>query len=618
MLVSERIEIQKEEDQASENSWLSDDASPLQSPSPPPAQRNDEGAKKPKQKRKRRKYHGTASVWTDDEVQKLLRRRWSGETWDATIAAFPHRTRDAVVKRYSTMKCEGKNLTPKKSTSSDDTSEGEELNVEEHTSKKRRVVEAVPPSPRSNRARGGVEEVNGVINVNGAQPLMRSSSQHTTASGHNDVSQTAFEVDQNPSAAWTTVNHVERPSKKPSLSEEENSRLIEFHKRGEEVRRQLPSPRGPKTQWKAVRDREELTGEKSSRANGATVPVTTANTASPVAQSSSHDAPKMSNGDHSKTEPNKSKHTSSSAPTMKSPTTNNGDMHPLTEAELSHRGLARRVELFLLGELSKSETARGSREADLEKTIKDLKARVASLEVSEVKQAETLRLQREEYTGVVHGMDEKILVLDQEKKDIELDRLDLVDKLAEAEERAKIAEDKIAGWDHELQQTAMNTTQVVKGREEYMAKIQALELTASQRVEEKKETGQMIKSMISSIGRLRENLITLQAEFDDWINEEKVVRAHHMKMAEIRRELDGDLSDFTGKMIKGLEDCFKEQLEGVQKSFVDFEEKFNKIDQIYWTLWEEVVPLEEFCLQIQKGASQSSKPSQNMSEGNPK
>ncbi|KAI9699818.1 MAG: hypothetical protein M1836_002853 [Candelina mexicana] len=596
MSVNKDIESPKNEDRASEASWLSDDASPL-SPSPAPAQTTDEGSQKPKQKRKRRKYHGTANVWTDDEVQKLLRRRWSGESWDATIAAFPNRTRDAVVKRYSTMKCEGKNLTPRKLTSSNDTSEGENLGVEEHAVKKRRVRGAVPPTEKHVDKHGGDEDINAVITVNGARTPKRN-----TNISRNDESQPAFQVGPSPSAAWTSVNRVEQPFKKSFLTQEETPRLPESHQRPAHVK---PERTFSKTQWKAVRDRGELTGEQPSKPNSAAILPSPSTTTSPITQSSSNDISRMSNGDHPKSQSMKTNRTSSNASVIRSPTIIDNEVQPLTEAELSHRVISRRVEQVLLSELSKSESVRGSREADLEKTVQELKGRVASLESNEMKQADTLKLQREEYKNVIRGMDEKILVLDQEKKDIELDKLDLVDKLAEAEERAKTSEEKITGWDQELRQSAMNITQIAKEREGYMARIQKLEQTVDTKVKMIKDNAQKFEEIALRYDRLHKKLQTWQSEYERLNESRKVVEPHQIKMADVRKELDSDLSDFTGKMIKGLEDCFKEELAETQNSFGKFNEQFDRIGNLLLGLKTELQPLDSLCCLDQASASQS-------------
>ncbi|KAI9791693.1 MAG: hypothetical protein M1835_000128 [Candelina submexicana] len=606
MSANEDIELQQNGDRASEASWLSDDASPL-SPSPAPAQTTDEGSQKPKQKRKRRKYHGTANVWTDDEVQKLLRRRFSGESWDATIAAFPNRTRDAVVKRYSTMKCEGKNLTPRKFTSSNDTSEGEEFGVKEHAVKKRRVRGA--DSPIANRVgeHCGDKDIDGFITVNGAKPPKR----HTNIS-RNDESQPALQVGPSPSAAWTSVNRVEQPFKKSILTQEETPRLPESHQRPAYVK---PERTFSKTQWKAVRDRGELTGEQHSKPNSAAIPPSPSTTDSPITQSSSNDIPRLSNADHPKAQSMKTNRTLSNASVNRSPTIIDNEMQPLTEAELSHRVISRRVEQVLLSELSKSESVRGSREADLEKTVQELKGRVASLESNEVKQADMLKLQREEYKNVIRGMDEKILVVDQEKKDVELDKLDLLDKLIEAEERAKIAEEKITGWDQGLRQSAMNTIQVAEEREGYMARIQKLEQTVDTKVEMIKDNAQRFEEISLRYDRLHKKLQTWQFGYERLNESRKVVERHQIKMADVRKELDGDLSDFTGKMIKGLEHCFKEELAETQNSFGKFNEQFDKIGNLFSGLKTELQPLDSLCCLDQASASQSPVVEEGVVEG---
>ncbi len=418
-----------------------------------------------------------------------------------------------------------------------------------------------------------------MITVDRAKPLTRSSNQYTATLDQDEVSQTAFEVEPASSAAWTTVNRVTKPSEKPALTEQETARLNEFNKRGELVRRQLPNPRGSKTQWRAIRDREELTGDQTSRRNSATLPPSTPTTPLPngPTQSSSNGFPRQSNGDHSELRTTKTARASSSVSAIKSPTISNDEVHPLTEAELSHRGIARRVEQLLLSELSKSESARGSREAELEKTILDLKARVQSLESNELRQAGTLKSQREEYKDVIHGMDEKIMVLDQEKKDIELDKLDLVDKLAEADDRAKTAEAKIANWNQEIEQSAMNTTSVMKEREKYIARIRRLELALSERAELFRDTTHKFEALSLFFDDLGHRISTLEDVYGRLTERRTLVKSHQTKMVEVRKKLDGDLSDFTGKMIKGLEDSFREEFAEVQNSFGKFDETFDQI-----------------------------------------
>lgn len=418
-----------------------------------------------------------------------------------------------------------------------------------------------------------------MITVDRAKPLTRSSNQFTATLDQDEVSQTAFEVEPASSAAWTTVNRVTKPSQKPALTEQETARLNEFNKRGELVRRQLPNPRGSKTQWRAIRDREELTGDQTSRPNSATLPPSTPTTPLPngPTQSSSNRFPRQSNREHSELRTTKTARASSSVSAIKSPSISNDEVHPLTEAELSHRGIARRVEQLLLSELSKSESARGSREVELEKTTLDLKARVQSLESNELRQVGTLKSQRKEYKDVIRGMDEKIMVLDQEKKDIELDKLDLVDKLAEADDRAKTAEAKISSWNQEIEQSAMKTTSVVREREGYLARIRSLELALSEKAGLFRDMTHKFEALPLFFDRLGYNIRSIDDIYGQLTERRNLVKAHQTKMVDVRKKLDGDLSDFTGKMIKGLEDCFKEEFAEVQNSFGEFDKIFGQI-----------------------------------------